>query len=341
MVLPVLSSPPGPVVSAASSEPILVSVVVPVYNGAHCLPRCLESLRKQTHPRVEILVVDDGSTDGTPALVKAPVRLLSTGGRKGAGAARNVGARAAAGEVLFFTDADVAAPPEWIEKALKARAEKGVPCGGGGYAGPMREIFIQQFAHEELVWRRRHHHGYVETLVSNNLWCDRELFLAKGGFPEAYRAASSEDLEFSWAVSRDHKLWWDADNGVIHDFADTVRGYLRQQIRFAKDAVPMLLRNRALARGGQTHHGKQLYAEVAFTGLGIVFPPLFFGLFWVNWGFMAEISRKRGRKFAWKALGMVFLRNFSILWGIGIGFIEFFAQKGGKSRFWSKKCVSR
>ena len=115
-----------------SSEPILASVVVPVYNGARCLPRCLASLQRQTHPRVEILVVDDGSTDGTPALVNAPVRLLSTGGRKGPGAARNVGARAATGAVLFFTDADVVAPPEWIAKALKAREEKGVPCGGGG-----------------------------------------------------------------------------------------------------------------------------------------------------------------------------------------------------------------
>ena len=330
MVLPVLSSPPGPDVSADSSAPILVSVVVPVYNGAQCLPRCIDSLLRQTHPRVEILIVDDGSTDGTPGLVKPPARLLATGGRKGAGAARNVGARAAAGEVLFFTDSDVAAPPEWIAKALKIRAEKGVPCGGGGYAGPIREIFIQQFAHEELVWRRRHHRGFVETLVSNNLWCDRELFLAKGGFPEAYRAASSEDMEFSWAVSRDHKLWWDADNGVFHDFADTVEKYLRQQIRFAKDAVPMLLGNRALANVGQTHHGKQLYVEVAFTGLGIACFPLLLGVVAANWGFLGQLSRKRGLEFAVKALGMAFLRNFSILWGVGVGFIEFFAKKGGK-----------
>ena len=314
----------------ALAEPLLASVVVPAYNGAHFLPRCLASLQKQTHPRVEIIVVDDGSTDGTPDLVQAPVRLLSTGGRKGAGAARNDGAKAAAGDVLFFTDADVVAPPEWIAKALKAREDKGVPCGGGGYAGPVREIFIQQFAHEELVWRRRHHRGYVETLVSNNLWCERELFLAKGGFPEAYRAASSEDMEFSWAVSRDHKLWWDPDNGVFHDFADTVKGYLRQQIRFAKDAVPMLLGNRALVGGRQTHHGKQLYVEIAFTGLGIVCFPLFLGVLAVNFGFLAEISRKRGPEFAAKALGMVFLRNFSILWGIAVGFVVFFAKNGEK-----------
>lgn len=311
----------------AAGGPILVSVVVPVFNGAHCLPRCLESLQRQTHPRVEILVVDDGSTDGTPDLVKTPVRLLSTGGRKGAGAARNVGARAAAGEVLFFTDADVVAPPGWIEKGLRVREEKGVACGGGGYAGPVKEIFIQQFAHEELVWRRRHHHGYVETLVSNNLWCERGLFLKKGGFPEAYQAASSEDMEFSWAVSRDHRLWWDADNGVFHDFADTVRGYLKQQVRFARDAVPMLMGNRGLRGGGKTHHGRQLYVEIAFTGLGIVCFPLFLGVLAADFGFLSNISQKRGLKFAGKALGMIFLRNFSIIWGIAAGFWRFAGRK--------------
>jgi glycosyltransferase involved in cell wall biosynthesis len=309
---------------------ILVSVIVPVYNGAHCLPRCLQSLQQQTHPRVEIIVVDDGSTDGSPELVHRPGRLLSTGGRKGAGAARNVGARGAVGEVLFFTDSDVVAPPDWIEKALQIRAEKQVACGGGGYAGPVQEIFIQQFAHEELVWRRRHHHGAVETLVSNNLWCDRDLFLEKGGFPEAYQAASSEDMEFSWTVSRDHKLWWDADNGVVHDFASTVSGYLGQQFRFARDAVPMLLGNRSLVGGGQTHHGKQLYFEVAFTGLGILFPVFFLGVVAAQWGFLEKMKAQRGMEFAVKALGMAFVRNFSVIWGIFIGLLESFTSKREK-----------
>jgi len=309
---------------------ILVTVIVPVYNGAHCLPRCLLSLRKQTHSRLEVIVVDDGSTDGSPDLVERPVRLLSTGGRKGAGAARNIGAREAVGEVLFFTDSDVVAPPDWIEKALKIREEKQVACGGGGYAGPVQDIFIQQFAHEELVWRRRQHHGAVETLVSNNLWCDRDLFLEKGGFPEAYQAASSEDMEFSWTISRDHKLWWDAENGVFHDFASTLSGYLGQQFRFARDAVPMLLGNQSLLGGGQTHHGKQLYVEVAFTGLGLVFPVLFLGVVVANWGFLVRMKDQRGLEFALKALGMAFLRNFSILWGALIGLLEYFVKKSEK-----------
>ncbi|HPC58062.1 MAG TPA: hypothetical protein PK689_03595, partial [Kiritimatiellia bacterium] len=116
---------------------------------------------------------------------------------------------------------------------------------------------------------------------------------------------------------------WDADNGVFHDFADTMGTYLKQQIRFARDAVPMLMGNRALRGGGKTHHGRQLYVEIAFTGLGIVFFPLFLGVLAANMGFLRQISQKRGPKFAAKALGMAFLRNFSILWGGAVGFGEF------------------
>ena len=57
-------------------------------------------------------------------------------------------------------------------------------------------------------------YGYVDTLVSNNLFCERNLFLSAGGFPENYRTASSEDMEFSWKISREESIWWE-NNGVL------------------------------------------------------------------------------------------------------------------------------
>ena len=47
----------------------LISVIVPIYNIMDCLPRCVDSIRRQTYPRLEILLVDDGSNDGTEKLV--------------------------------------------------------------------------------------------------------------------------------------------------------------------------------------------------------------------------------------------------------------------------------
>lgn len=314
-----------------------VSVIVPVYNGAAFLGRCLETLLAQDVPVSEILVVDDGSTDGSPDLVRPPARLLKTGGRRGAGYARNLGARTASGEVLFFTDADVEVPPGWVRKGLAAMSEHKVPCGGGGYAGPVHPVFVQQFAHEELVWRRRSHRGYVRTLVSNNLYCRRDVFLSAGGFPENYRAASSEDMEFSWKVAQNHRLWWDADNGVFHNFTGTVKDYCRQQYRFARDAVPMLLGDTTLLRG-ETHHGKQLYVEILASGLMI---PGFFLLFltpWllvssvsfllaVNLPFLLFLARRYGVGFAAGSMPLILARNFSIIAGTVEGVLKWISGR--------------
>lgn len=307
----------------SESDPY-ISVIIPCYNGRRFLGACLDSLQHQTYSRYEIIVVDDGSTDGSAQLVTPPARLISTGGRAGAGAARNLGAQKARGDYLLFTDADVVAPPEWIEKTARTIVDRKIKCGGGGYAGPVEDTFIQWFAFEELAWRRRNYYGEVETLVSNNLFCERKLFNTTGGFPETYCAASSEDMEFSWKVSRNHKLWWDRDNGVFHNFTPTVRDYLRQQSRFARDAVPMLSGNRNMA-SGKTHHPKSFYLEVALTGMAVLMTlflqlsaalAFFIVILILNRGLLIRMARKRRKAFVLRSTGLIFARNITIILGV-------------------------
>ncbi|MCA1667638.1 MAG: glycosyltransferase [Thermomicrobia bacterium] len=85
-----------------------VSVVIPAYNEARVIARCLGSLLDQTHRPCEIIVVDDGSTDGTQAIARGfgGVTLLEQS-HAGSGAARNRGAGVATGDVLCFLDADM------------------------------------------------------------------------------------------------------------------------------------------------------------------------------------------------------------------------------------------
>ncbi len=311
-------------------EQPFISVIVPCFNGERFLTACLDSLKSQTYSNYEIIVVDDGSTDGSPKLVTAPAKLVSTKGRTGAGAARNLGAKYAKGDYLLFTDADVEAPKEWVEKTAHTITERAVMCGGGGYAGPVEDTFIQWFAFEELAWRRRNFYGAVETLVSNNLFCKRELFEATGGFPEDYCAASSEDMEFSWKISRKHSLWWDKNNGVFHNFTPTVKAYLRQQNRFARDAVPMLFSNRKLV-GGKTHHPKSFYLEVALTGLAALTLLLLrptsaavcaLAVIAINHGLLAAMGRKRRSGFVLKSVGLIFMRNLTIILGAAHGALK-------------------
>lgn len=101
-----------------SASPLKISVVVPVHNGAHFIAGCVESILAQTFPACEILVVDDGSTDGTGAVLEAfggRVRVIAQP-QKGRSAARNAGIEAAQGDYVAFLDADDRFLPSHLEQ---------------------------------------------------------------------------------------------------------------------------------------------------------------------------------------------------------------------------------
>lgn len=103
----------------------LISIIVPVYNIEEYLPRCVKTLRDQTYPHIEILLVDDGSTDGTGALCD---RLAEEDPRVrvfhkengGSSSARNLGIAEAKGEYLGFVDSDDYVEPDMYEKLYAA-----------------------------------------------------------------------------------------------------------------------------------------------------------------------------------------------------------------------------
>jgi GT2 family glycosyltransferase len=111
---------------------LLASVVIPNWNGAQHLPVCLDALREQTYPDLEVLVVDNASTDGSQALLvrRYPeVRLLSLPRNLGLTGANNAGFRAARGEVLISLNNDTEAGPHFVKAladALVAHPEAGM-----------------------------------------------------------------------------------------------------------------------------------------------------------------------------------------------------------------------
>ena len=109
----------------------MISVIVPVYNRKETLERCVQSLRGQTYSDLEIILVDDGSTDGSGALCNALARedvrirvIHKENG--GVSSARNAGMEAAKGEYLMFTDSDDYAEAQMAEKLLEG-------IGGGAW----------------------------------------------------------------------------------------------------------------------------------------------------------------------------------------------------------------
>ncbi len=96
-----------------------VSVIIPIYNEEASIAACLETLSKQSKKPEEIIVIDDGSTDQTVPLVKKfPVILLSQD-HQGPGAARNLGAKKASGEILVFVDADMTFESDFLKNLIE------------------------------------------------------------------------------------------------------------------------------------------------------------------------------------------------------------------------------
>jgi glycosyltransferase involved in cell wall biosynthesis len=176
-----------------------VSIIVPVYNGGEKFRLCLECLKNALPGPAEIIVVADGDTDGSWQLAQAfGCRVLRLPSPGGPARARNVGARSAAGEILFFVDADVMVPSDALSHVTTVfQREPYLAAIFGSYdENPGEANFLSQY--RNLLHHYVHQTGREEA---STFWgaCGairREIFLALGGFDEQYVQPSIEDIEF-------------------------------------------------------------------------------------------------------------------------------------------------
>ena len=160
---------------------------------------CLQALAESETAPLECLLVDDGSTDGTAAIAhRFGIRVLSTGGRKGPAHARNLGAREALGDVLFFIDADICVHPDTITRLSGTFAsEPGIAAVIGSYdESPHARDVLSMY--RNLLHRYVHQNGRCKasTFWTGSGAIRRQVFLDSGGFDERFRRPAIEDIEF-------------------------------------------------------------------------------------------------------------------------------------------------
>lgn len=160
----------------------LVSVIIPAYNSGAYLRPTVESVLAQAHRPIEILIVDDGSTDDSASVAESfgpPVRLLRQA-RSGHPAARNAGIRAAVGEYLAFVDHDDLWSPEKLEAQLACfRNESGPDL----VFGHIRNFFSEELTAEECS-RLRTPMEPLPGLLQGAMLATRSCFERVGLFAE-------------------------------------------------------------------------------------------------------------------------------------------------------------
>ena len=173
-----------------------VSVIIPVYNGISTLPKCLESLKNQDYPRpFEVILVDDGSTDGSGDYAENQGVKVLRQQNKGPGIARNTGAEIASGELLVFTDADCVLNNDFITEMVKPLRNPEIVGSQGMYYSRQKNI-IARFIQLEFSERynREKRAEYIDWVSTYAACYQRGVFLENGGFSDNY---NSEDAEFS------------------------------------------------------------------------------------------------------------------------------------------------
>ncbi len=175
---------------------LCVSIVVPVLNEAATIEAALARLHG-AFPGTEVVVVDGGSSDGTPALVARPARLVVS--RRGRGVQLNAGACAAGGQVLWFVHADTVIAGGALAQLRAALADPSVVGGGLTLAFDRRSLALDNLRRASNL--RARHLGLV--FGDQAMFVRRSTFTAVGGFPDI---PLMEDLELSRRLRRRGRL---------------------------------------------------------------------------------------------------------------------------------------
>ena len=206
-----------------------VSIVVPTYNEEKLLPLCLDSIKKLDYPAefVEVIVVDNGSTDTTRSLAEAAGAKVLRNDHLGVAGLRNLGAKQAAFEILAFIDADCLVENDLLKKASIYFEADDIAAWGAPPAIPEQASWVQKTWY--LVRKKEKPVQEVEWLESMNLFVRKREFMAVGGFSESL--VTCEDVDFSYRIRTVGRIISDSDLKVVHlGEARTLREFVKKEI---------------------------------------------------------------------------------------------------------------
>lgn len=258
----------------------LVSVIIPCYNGRQFVAQAIESAFEQGYSNVEVLVVDDGSTDGsTQIALRYPVRLLEQE-HQGVSAARNLGIRASLGEYLVFLDSDDRLRPGAMSAGLATLKDRpGCLMAVGAHN------LITQSGDRVAVRPKPMHlrDGYELLLRSNFIECTSSVMFRRSCFNRTpgfmSNLTGAEDYELYLRVARTSPIC--CHNQVVSDYRQHPSSASRKSLMMLSHTLSVFSDQWPFARQSIRHmlayfhgslswrrkYGRQLAMEMATSTL--------------------------------------------------------------------------
>lgn len=333
--------------TALPAQPV-VSVIIPIYNGAETITPVMEALYQSSFDNFETVVIHDCSTDNSAEVLaelnqKYPFRLFEFPENRGVSKARNTGAREARGEILLFIDADCIVQPETMERCVAVlRRGDSIQVGGAYTKKAWDKDFFSNFQSLYIhhVETKNEHPDYIATHCMAILKKTYEEF---GGFKEDYfigHAASVEDVELSHRlIAAGHQLYRPADIQVQHIFRFNLGKSVRNAVKKSKYWTMYSLSNRDVTKdsGAASYELKvNVSTQVANVALGVaavatwsIWPLMVaFFLYGINvavsFRLLLLIKQEKGWWFLLRAMGYYqFVYPYVVAFGSAMGVIKY------------------
>ena len=225
-----------------------ISIVIPIRNGSKTIEKCLDRLYSSTIKDIEVVVVDDASTDNTIEILKRyPVKIVELAQCRGPSFARNRGVEAASSKYIFLIDSDILVKEDTLEKILRTYKENPDADAIQGIVSPENDGFENIYNNFQ-----NYYHNFVlssikKKWVSITISCvhsiQREVFLRTEGYNELIPHASMEDVEFGYTLRKhDVHILMNKDIDIIHIHPLTFKAWWWKKFFVGYDHLKFLLR---------------------------------------------------------------------------------------------------
>jgi len=324
--------------------PPKISIIIPVHNGEATLDECLRALHRNDYLNREIIVVDDVSTDRSVEIARAnAATIIMLDEKSGPATARNWGALAATGDILFFIDADVKVPSDALSLVSCAFEDTSVEAITGLFSDIQR---YKNFSSEyKNLWMNHTYEkleGTVSVFYTSGAAVLRDVFLDVGNFDENYRRPSIEDTDFGHRLKEDgHDIYINKGLAVEHIKKYSLRSMLQTDFMRSAALTKLFIRRGLILRNHTNSTSVPgtfiisvflLFACLLFLVTGSMFTKneicVAAGILYVlflaaNHSFLKSLLRKKGLGFLLKSIPVITVDTLVAGLGVATGCIGY------------------